>query len=74
MTSTENAERNHKPFNITDACRALAQDDYIHRHSQVANIVHKELVIKRGLSKEPPIPYCKYEPQSVLENSDYRLY
>ena len=73
MTSTENAERNEKPFDITDACHALAQDDYILRHSQVANIVHKELVIKCGLSKEPPIPYYKYEPHYVLENSNYKL-
>ena len=27
----------------------------------------------KGL-KEPPMPYYIYEPQSVLENSDYKLY
>ena len=31
---------------ITVAFRALAQDDYTHRHSQVANTVHQELAIR----------------------------
>jgi hypothetical protein len=50
------------------ACRALAQGDYTHRHNQVANIVHQELALKRGLSNGPPMLCYKYEPQSVLEN------
>jgi hypothetical protein len=27
-----------------------------------------------GLSKGPPMPYYKYEPQSVIKKSDYKLY
>jgi predicted amidophosphoribosyltransferase len=56
---------------ITGACHAPAQGDYTHCHNEVANIVHPELAIKCGLSKKPPMPYYKYEPQSVLENSNY---
>jgi len=26
------------------------------------------------MSKRPPMPYLKYEPQSMLENSNYKLY
>jgi hypothetical protein len=61
-------------LNIPGARRALAQGDYTHRHNKVANIIHQELAIKCGLSKGPSIPYYKYEPQSVLENSKYKLY
>jgi hypothetical protein len=58
---------------ITGACCALAQDDYTHRHNKVAIIVHQELAIKYGLAKGSPMPYYKYEPHSVLENSIYKL-
>jgi hypothetical protein len=30
--------------------------------------------IKCGLSEEPPVPYYKYEPQFMSENSNYKLY
>jgi hypothetical protein len=59
---------------VTGACYAIAQGDYIYRHNQVANIVHQELAIKCGLLKGPSTPYYKYDPQSVLENSNYKLY
>ena len=59
---------------MTGACRVLAQGNYTHRHSQVANIVHQGLAIRCGQSKVPPVPYHKYEQQSVLENSHYKLY
>ena len=34
----------------------------------------QESGVKYGLSEGPPVPYCKYEPQSVLEKSNYKLY
>jgi len=73
--SAENSERNEKPFHIRiiGACRALAQGDFTHYHSQVNNIVHKEMAIKCGLWKGPPVSYCKYELQSVLEKCSYKL-
>jgi len=57
----------------TSSCHALAHSDYIH-HSQVASIVCEELAIECGLSKGWPMTYYKYEPQSMLENSNYKLY
>jgi hypothetical protein len=33
-------------------------------------ISHQELAIKCGLPTGPPMPYYKYEPQSILENSN----
>jgi hypothetical protein len=60
--------------NITSACRALAQGDYTHRHNQVASIVPQEWAINFRLSKGPPMPYHKNEPQCLLENADYELY
>ena len=46
----------------------------IHRHNQVANTVTQELAMKCGLSKEPPMSYYKYDPQSVLQNATYNMY
>ena len=40
---------------ITDACRALIEVDYIHRHNEVTNVVRQELTLKRGLSNGPPV-------------------
>jgi hypothetical protein len=52
----------------TIACRTLAKGDCTHRHNQVAYTVHQELTIKCGLSEGPPVSYCKYELQQVLES------
>ena len=46
----------------------VAQVEYSHRHSRVANIVHQEFVMKCGLSRGPPMPCYKHDPQSALEN------
>ena len=46
----------------------------IHRHNQVANTVTQELAMKCGLSKEPPMSYYKYDPQSELQNATYSMY
>jgi hypothetical protein len=35
--------------------------------------VHQDLAIKCGLSKGPSMPYYKYEWQSLLQNSSYKL-
>ena len=71
----ENFERCQKPFlHITDPCRALAKGDYIHGHHQVAKVVHQELAIKCGLRKGPLVPHYKYEPQTAVKNSYYKLY
>jgi hypothetical protein len=44
-----------------------------HLHNEVANYP-SYLAIKCGLSKGPSMPYYKYEPQSVLENCNCKLY
>jgi hypothetical protein len=36
-----------------------------HRHNEGGNVTRQELAIKRGLSKEPPMQYYKYDAQSV---------
>jgi len=45
----------------------------INRHNQVANTVTQELAMKCELSKEPPMSYYKYDPQSVLQNATYNM-
>ena len=77
ITSVEDNQDKRETFQnsrVTGACHALGHGCYNHRHSQVANVVHQELAIKCGLSKGPLMPFYKYEPQSVLENSDCKLY
>jgi len=32
------------------------------------------MMMMMTMSKGPPMPYFKYEPQSMLENSNYKLY
>ena len=34
----------------------------------------QESAVKCGLSEGPTVRYCKYEPQSVLVKSNYKLY
>lgn len=58
---------------MTGTCRELAQGDFTHCHSQVNNIVHKEMTIKCGLWKRPLVSYCNYELQSALEKYVYKL-
>ena len=58
----------------TDAYHTLTQGNYIHHYNQVANAVFQEEAFKCGLSKGPQMLHYKYESQSVLENSSYKLY
>ena len=58
---------------ITGACTMLAQTDYLHRHNQVANIIHQALALKYCLI-EKSIPYYKYQPANVLESTNFKLY
>ena len=68
---------NNKPEtiqHITGACTILTQNDYTHRHNQLANIIHQKLVQKYNLANDRHTPYYSYIPQNVLENSNYKLY
>jgi hypothetical protein len=50
MRPVENVEGDQETNQqINGACRALIQGDYTHRHKQMANIVHEELIFKYGL-------------------------
>lgn len=59
---------------ITGSCRAIVQTDYKHRHDQVANIIHQKLAHKYKLISDPILPYYKYTPKIILENTLYKLY
>ncbi|KAK9869335.1 hypothetical protein WA026_003089 [Henosepilachna vigintioctopunctata] len=59
---------------ITGGCTSLAQNDYTHRHNQVACIVHQAVAMKIRLFTKDIIFYYKYKPQLVLENSNYKVY
>lgn len=58
---------------IIGACPVLAGVDYTVRHNQVAKIIHQLLANKYKLASQK-VPYYKYEPPPVLENSEAKLY
>jgi hypothetical protein len=67
--SAENAEKNQKPTH--KRCVSCTSSILLHHlHNLVASVVHKVLDINCGLSGGSTMPYYKYEPQSVLENSE----
>ena len=45
-------EKSDRVQYISGTCYALAQGDCPHCHSQIANMIHEELAIKCGLSKD----------------------
>ncbi|CAH2094088.1 unnamed protein product [Euphydryas editha] len=59
---------------ITGACKAIVQTDYKHRHDQISNIIHQKLALKYKLITTPAVPYYKYTPEVVLENTTHKLY
>lgn len=67
----------HKPgetiAHITTGCSALSANAYLGRHNQVAKIIHSKMANNLKLKKNLP-PYFKYDPEPVLESSEYVLY
>ncbi|KAL0851472.1 hypothetical protein ABMA28_007269 [Loxostege sticticalis] len=59
---------------IINACPVLTQNDYTHRHNQVAHYIHQKLAIKYKLLPPKVEPYYQYTPKSVLESSNFRMY
>ncbi|KAJ0176683.1 hypothetical protein K1T71_007862 [Dendrolimus kikuchii] len=58
---------------ITGACASLVQNDYKHRHDQVASILHQHLCHHYKFIKKK-IPYYKYKPETIVENKNYKIY
>lgn len=58
---------------VISGCSQLANTEYLHRHNLVARIIHQQLALKYDLVG-PEVPYYKYNPPPVLENSHVTLY
>ncbi|MBF2463456.1 hypothetical protein ICI39_14075, partial [Listeria welshimeri] len=58
---------------IISGCSRLANGEYLHRHNQVAKIIHQQLALRYGLV-ESEVPYYRYVPDPVLENGRVTLY
>ncbi|XP_045535408.1 uncharacterized protein LOC106709986 [Papilio machaon] len=58
---------------IVSGCSRLADGAYLHRHNQVAKIIHQQLALKYALV-DTEVPYYQYQPSPVLENSYITLY
>ncbi|RVE46395.1 hypothetical protein evm_008929 [Chilo suppressalis] len=60
-------------LHIISGCSRLANGEYLHRHNQVARIIHQQLALKYNLLASE-VPYYRYAPEQVLENSHATLY
>ncbi|XP_073979863.1 uncharacterized protein [Rhodnius prolixus] len=58
---------------IVSGCSVLEPKEYLHRHNNVAKIIHKALCSKFGLLKTE-VPYYKYNPPTLLQNAHTKLY
>uniref|UniRef100_A0A2A4JL63 Reverse transcriptase zinc-binding domain-containing protein n=1 Tax=Heliothis virescens TaxID=7102 RepID=A0A2A4JL63_HELVI len=58
---------------IISGCSRLANGEYLHRHNQVAKIIHQQLALQYKLV-DLEVPYYKYAPDPVLENDHVTLY
>lgn len=58
---------------VVAGCPVLAGSAYLGRHNDVARIVHQQLALKHNLVDQF-VPYYKYLPDPVLENSCIKLY
>ena len=58
---------------IVTGCSYLANGEYLHRHNQIAKIIHQQLAFQYDLV-ELEVPHYRYNPTSVLENSCALLY
>ncbi|GBP07352.1 hypothetical protein EVAR_71102_1 [Eumeta japonica] len=57
---------------ITSGCTCLAGTEYIDRHNSVVKMLHQQLALMHCLiSSTQSVPYYKYEPEPVLENSNF---
>jgi hypothetical protein len=59
---------------ITGACKSIVQTDYKHRHDQVAYIIHQKIAQSYKLIADKLVPYYKYSPETILEDTNVRLY
>ena len=59
---------------IVSGCSNLANIEYLHIHkNQVAKKIHQQLALQYGLV-ELEVPYYRYNPTSIHENSGALLY
>ena len=58
---------------IMSACSTLSQSEYLHRHDQIAAIIHQEIAINLKLLKDRT-PYYKYKATPVVDSSKVSLY
>ena len=56
---------------IVSGCSKLAQKEYKRRHGNLGKIVHWKLA--RKCNFEAGDKWCEHEPESVLENEDYKI-
>jgi hypothetical protein len=58
---------------ITGSCTSLANMQYLHRHKNVAKIIHQQIATDKKLLTLYTLCY-KYTVTEVLENQRYKLY
>jgi hypothetical protein len=51
----------------------LSSTEYLHRHNEIAKIIHQQLAFNTKLITSR-VPYYKYTPNPVLENNQFKFY
>uniref|UniRef100_H2ZWF0 Reverse transcriptase domain-containing protein n=1 Tax=Latimeria chalumnae TaxID=7897 RepID=H2ZWF0_LATCH len=58
---------------IVDGCPVLSYSEYLHRHNNIAKIIHQQLAKDNGLLGEET-PHFKYQPAQILEKDGVKIY
>ena len=59
---------------IISGCQTLAPKEYTKRHDNIGKVIHQELLKLHNTDTEETIPYYKYNPESVLETENFKMY
>ena len=58
---------------VLNGCEALVTREYKERHDTVGKILHQE-IIKCIIEKTKTVPYCQYQPESIVQTERYTIY
>lgn len=67
------AEKFETIDHIISGCTVLAPKDYTERHNNVAKVIH-QLICRNYNPEMELVPYYKYEPSKVIDNTDCKIY
>ena len=67
-------EQTESSDHIISGRQTLAPKEYTKRQDNVGTVIHQELLKLHGNTIKEIIPYYKYNPESVTETENYKIY